>query len=230
MIALDNENKFLEAFLAGAVATNPIPVAVTYTDRSNVESDADSIGLNHELNDENPVTLVPADFGGDQVIDFITITNEDTAAIVVTFRINDGVTTTVVGHFTLQPGESRNYVDGNWQTFDSEGVPKSSVPDFQGTWKKLAQASVSNSESTVYTVPASTQAKITHMRAVNSFNGLNSIRMEHDGVPILPAANIVNGGWAEWDGEMFLEAGDTINAQAGSNSVILTIYGITREA
>jgi hypothetical protein len=230
MILLDTPDKFLQAFLGEGVIANNLPVAVTYSDFGNVDEEVDSIGRNTELTGTSPVTIVPADFGGDQRVDFITIRNADTTAHTVTFRIDDGVSTTVVGHFTLQPGESRNYVDGNWQTYDDQGVPKSDVPDHQGTWKKLAQATVTTAESAVYTVPANTQAKITHMRAVNSFAGINTIRLEHDGIPILPAANIVNGGWAEWDGEMFLDAGDVIDAQAGSNSVILTIYGITRDA
>jgi hypothetical protein len=230
MIALDTADKLLEAFLGEAVSDNDLPVAVTYSDFGNVDSEVDSIGKNVLLTGTSPVTVVAADFGGDQRVDFITISNADTIPHAVTFRINDGVVTTVVGQFTLQPGESRNYVDGNWQTYDSEGVPKSDVPDHQGLWKTLAQATVTNSESTVYTVPANTQVKITHMRAVNSFAGLNTFRMEHDGIPILPAAEIVTGGWAEWDGEMFLDAGGVLSAQAGSNSVILTIYGITRDA
>lgn len=230
MIVLDTDTKFLEAFLGGAVAANAIPVAITYTDQGNVGNDSDSIGANVNLNNATPVPLVGPDFGAQLRIDFITVVNRDTAPITITFRINDTPPAPFVVHeITLQPGESDYYKDGNWQGLNPDGSDKSDPAASFGDGKKIAQVTVSNVESLVYTVPATKQIEVTHIRAVNAFAGVTKFRMEHDTVEILPFADIVQGGWGEWDGQMFLEAGDTIHAEANQvNGIKLTIYGLER--
>lgn len=99
------------------------------------------------------------------------------------------------------------------------------------TYKKLAQVQAPNSVGAIYTVPASTQTIIKHIRVVNTSGGAVTIKLWHDGTTdsntILPAVSIAAGEWAEFDGTILMEASDTLQAEASAaTSITLTIYGL----
>lgn len=98
-------------------------------------------------------------------------------------------------------------------------------------FKKLDQRQCPNVATTLYTVPASTQVIVKHIRAVNTTGLDATLKLWHDGVTdpfvILPAATILAGGWAEFDGDIVMEAADTISGIGGTNNAItVTIYGL----
>lgn len=101
------------------------------------------------------------------------------------------------------------------------------------TFKKLAQAQVAASPSTttLYTVPGSTQTVVRHMRLVNTSGTDRTLKLWHDGTNnvnvILPATTIKAGGWAEFDGTLTMEDGDTLIGQASAGTAItVTAYGL----
>lgn len=101
------------------------------------------------------------------------------------------------------------------------------------SFKKVAQTQVagSPSTSTLYTVPASTQTVIRHIRVVNTAVNDRTLTLWHDGTAdsnmILPPTTIKSGGWAEFDGTITMETGDTLIAQASAGaSLTLTAYGL----
>ena len=98
------------------------------------------------------------------------------------------------------------------------------------TYKKLAQAQMGTSVATRYTVPGGTTTIVKHIRLVNPTGTARTAALWHDGVgdaqAILPPATIPAGGWAEFDGTIIMEAGDTLSDQADAASAItITIYG-----
>lgn len=100
------------------------------------------------------------------------------------------------------------------------------------TYKKLDQRVVPNTATTVYTVPASTQAIVKSMRIVNYHaTTATTIKLWQGGSAdsnvILPATTVDAGGFAEFEGTLTMAAADTIVAQAGAaTSITLTIYGL----
>jgi hypothetical protein len=100
-------------------------------------------------------------------------------------------------------------------------------------FKKLAQTQVagSPSTSTLYTVPASTETVVRHIRIVNTAVNDRTIKLWHDGTAdsnvILPPATVKAGGWTEFDGTITMETGDTLVAQASAGaSLTITVYGL----
>lgn len=99
------------------------------------------------------------------------------------------------------------------------------------TYKKLYQGQPGTSATTLYTVPAATQAIVKHIRIVNNDTSARTIKLWHDGTAdanvILPATPVRAGGWAEFDGTITLEASDSFSGQASvASTVTVTIYGL----
>lgn len=100
-------------------------------------------------------------------------------------------------------------------------------------FKKVAQTQVAGTPSTttLYTVPASTQTVVRHIRVVNTAVNDRTLTLWHDGTAdsnmILPPTTIKSGGWAEFDGTITMETGDTLIGQASAGaSLTLTAYGL----
>lgn len=107
------------------------------------------------------------------------------------------------------------------------------------TFKKLAQALILTSNTTLYTTPASTTTIIRHMRIVNTNTTTDrTVKLFHnpsgegganaaDDV-ILPFVTIDGGGWGEFEGTIILETGDTLVGICGESSteVTITLYGM----
>ena len=99
------------------------------------------------------------------------------------------------------------------------------------TYKKLVQELVNNSNETLLTVAANTTVIIKSMRAVNVTSSTATLKLFHDGTTtenlILPFVNIQGDGWAEFDGTIIMETGDTLTGKSGTNEAInLTVYGL----
>ncbi len=99
-------------------------------------------------------------------------------------------------------------------------------------FKKLAQAELAQAASTttLYTVPAATEAIIKHIRAVNTTAGAVTVKLWHDGTAdvnlILPEVEIEAGAWGEFDGAILMETGDTLVGQSDTaTAVTVTVYG-----
>jgi len=100
----------------------------------------------------------------------------------------------------------------------------------EGTRKKLAQAQAAASATAIYTVPASTRAEIPHIRVVNPTASARTVSLWHDGSAdvnmILPPVTLDAGHWAEFDGLIYMEAGDTLVADSdAATAVTITVYG-----
>jgi len=98
-------------------------------------------------------------------------------------------------------------------------------------WKKLAQGQLPSTVGTIYTVPASTETIIKHIVLSNPTGSDRTAALWHDGTTdafnILPPTTIVAGTWAEFDGVLTLEAGDTIAGDSdAATAVTFTIYGL----
>jgi hypothetical protein len=98
-------------------------------------------------------------------------------------------------------------------------------------FKKLAQAQLGVGASTLYTVPGATQAVIKHMRVANPTGSTVSFKLWHDGTTdsfiIVPSADILAGGWAEFDGNILMETADTLSGLASiATSLTITVYGL----
>ena len=99
------------------------------------------------------------------------------------------------------------------------------------TYKKLVQELVDNSNDTLLTVAGNTTVIIKSMRAVNTTSSTATLKLFHDGAAnvnlILPFVNIQGNGWAEFDGTIIMEAGDTLVGISGTDEAInLTVYGL----
>jgi hypothetical protein len=98
------------------------------------------------------------------------------------------------------------------------------------SWRKLYQGQPGTSATTLYTVPGATAAIIKHIRVTNPTGTDRTIKLWHDGTAnanvILPAATVLAGGWAEFDGNILMEAADTMSGQASAATALtVTIYG-----
>lgn len=113
------------------------------------------------------------------------------------------------------------------------------------TFKKLAQSelTVVGTAVLIYEAPSATSAIVKHIRLVNqSDSDATAVRMWHKNgtvTPpdaaylILPTADIADGGWAEFEGTIILDAGDKIYASVEDPStgptgadVAVVVYGL----
>jgi hypothetical protein len=98
-------------------------------------------------------------------------------------------------------------------------------------YKKLAQTLVDATVEAVYTVPANTQAIVKHIVITNETGSTATVTLYHDGTAnvniILPTSDIVAGGFAEFEGTITMEAGDTLQAKSGTDDVLgMTVHGM----
>jgi hypothetical protein len=98
------------------------------------------------------------------------------------------------------------------------------------SFRKLYQGQPGTSATTLYTVPGSTAVIIKAIRITNPTGTDRTIKLWHDGTAdsnvILPAATVLAGGWAEFDGTILMEASDILSGQASAASALtVTVYG-----
>lgn len=120
-------NQKLQILLSGAVTTTELPYYVTLADR-NGTSVSYPAPVHGTTNGATAVDAVAAPGGSvTRKVRGFFLWNADSAAAVVTLRVNDGGTTRVLNKFTLYPGESLQYVEqGGFSVMDSEGSLRAS--------------------------------------------------------------------------------------------------------
>jgi hypothetical protein len=127
-----NENRKLQALLAGAAATAQPAVVVSYNDKG---AGFDGETALMDLSDTTPVDICPAP-AADEIrhIDYLTIRNYDSAQVVVTVRIDDSGTPHNLIDATLEAGEMLGYThSAGWYVNTADGSRKSgAVQDLSG--------------------------------------------------------------------------------------------------
>lgn len=122
MIILDSINKSVEVLLSGAVAANQLPLVASYID---VTPTAYNPRENDSAtNNAVAVTLIPAPPASTQrQIKLITAYNADTAAVILTIRLNNSGTFRTLIKITLGIGSLLVYTDGEgFRVIDSSGA------------------------------------------------------------------------------------------------------------
>lgn len=100
------------------------------------------------------------------------------------------------------------------------------------TYKKLAQALIDSTVGILYTVPALTQTIVKHIVITNNTtSAVTDIFLYHDGTSdtecLLPGVTLGAGEWCEFDGVITMEASDTLQAKAGTDTVLgMTVHGM----
>lgn len=129
MLRLDSTLRKLQIVLAGAIATNQLPVVVCFSDKTSTTYNGGTTVSN--TNSTTPVDICAAP-GASTIrdIDSITVQNADTAAATVTIRYNDNGTTYSIFKCTLSVGDQIIYTHGQgWKVLDSSGALKSLSSD-----------------------------------------------------------------------------------------------------
>ena len=99
-------------------------------------------------------------------------------------------------------------------------------------YKRLYQGVLDATPTTLYTVPALTQAVVKHIVIVNTITtGDRQAKLWSGGTAvanvILPWANVLASGWVEWEGTITMAAGDTLaGAASGVGALTVSIYGV----
>ena len=122
MIRLDKMTRSLQANLAGAVAANQPQCVVCFYDipRQSKEDFSEYQGAMQETNtnDGTDVTIcaAPPVNGTIRNIDFVSVYNKDTAAVIVTVKVDNSTTESILKKQELSPGQTLHYEDGaGWQ-------------------------------------------------------------------------------------------------------------------
>lgn len=132
MIRIDKQTRKLQVKLSGAVATNQLPIIVSYVDRAvsaaNLPRDGNSSTVITLTSGATPVDicLAPSTTNNIDVreIDSIDINNIDTAAVTLTLQYVDNATTYSILTITMAVGDKLTYGDGEWQFLDKNGSVK----------------------------------------------------------------------------------------------------------
>jgi hypothetical protein len=128
MIRLSATTQSLQAILAGAITTSQLPVTVGYSDgTSAVYTGAAQLTL---TNSAVAVTVCSAPAAGVvRDIDYIAVSNTDTAAATVTVRVNDNGTLYEQVKTTLQPGRQLVYTHASgWNVGPTDATPLPASP------------------------------------------------------------------------------------------------------
>ena len=98
------------------------------------------------------------------------------------------------------------------------------------TFKVLAQGQLPSTIGTLYTAPGSTAAIVKSIHLVNTDSATRTASLTVNGTAaanqILPPADILAGGWADYEGVITLAAAETISGVASvASKVTYTIFG-----
>lgn len=125
MIILDSPDQKLECYIAGAVDTNQLHFVCNYIDIT-----SSPYGYAVARGETDGVT--PVVISGDKQKEFsqrriksISVRNKDTAAVYLTFRLNDDGDYFEIPMFVLQVDDTVFYEDGRgWYVLDKYGAPR----------------------------------------------------------------------------------------------------------
>lgn len=127
MITLDATTKSLEIKLAGAVATTQCPFVCSYVDISQITFGLTGSGeTDGTTNNTTAVTVAAGPAATtSRKINYLSVVNVDTAAIVLTVQLNNNGTARTCWKGTLAVGDSFTYLDGRgFQVLDANGQLK----------------------------------------------------------------------------------------------------------
>jgi hypothetical protein len=98
-------------------------------------------------------------------------------------------------------------------------------------YKRLYQGQPGTSITTIYTVPAATNAVVKNIRIVNMGTASATIQLWHGGTTnanvILPATTLQPGEWGEFDGLIVAPTTEVFSAQASlATTMTVTMYGL----
>lgn len=92
--------------------------------------------------------------------------------------------------------------------------------------KRLAKGSITTSEVTAYTVPASTTAIVSRVTVANTSAGAIAVTVKMAGTEVIANVAVDVGGFLEWDTGHDLEAAETITVQATAAGLTYYISGV----
>lgn len=121
MIYLDSTLKKLQLVLAGAVTTSQADVVVNYSDKT---ATAYSGGSQDSVSNNTTAVDICAAPAASTVrdVNYVSIVNNDTAAITVTVRLNNNGTSRTIITATLSVGWKLEYTHARgWHSLNSQG-------------------------------------------------------------------------------------------------------------
>lgn len=161
MIILAAITDSIQAKLSGAIVANHMPILSSFRDVSEtVFTPGRGLVL---TNDTTYVTCVAAPASGEQrVVDYISITNLDTAANVVTIKYDANGTEYVLYTVSLGPGETLDYNNGSgWKVYANSGAVKTSQNQGNSPASSEINVAVLGSDVTNNNAVANTIADVT---------------------------------------------------------------------
>jgi hypothetical protein len=211
----------LEAVLAGAVSANQPEFHVDYFVRDN-NSPQQNIAwqppkpstLRGALNDTTDVTLISPTTGRYSTqgfvaeVQYLEITNKDTAAITLTIKTTDGSTDREKCKVTLQTNERIVYAKGIWQSFTSDNSLKTNAISYaEGTWTPTLTFATPGDLSITYSVRTGTYTKIGrrvfldfHVQTSAFTHTTASGNSRIDGYPYTPTTSQISEHAVRWAG------------------------------
>jgi hypothetical protein len=132
MLRLDATTRSLEVVLGGAVSTTEATFLTNWADGATTSyAGGATPGV---TSGATPVTLVAAPGSGlIRDVDYVSVRNQDTAAITATVRYNDNTTIYPIIAVTLAVGDQLVYTHANgWSVFRLDGSVKSGTTGAQG--------------------------------------------------------------------------------------------------
>ncbi len=99
------------------------------------------------------------------------------------------------------------------------------------SFKLLAQLQLAAAAATIYTAPALTQAVIKQINIVNTDTLAHTYQLFQGGTAavnaITPVVTLQGGEWAEFNGNILVDAADTLAAASDAATVMTTtVYGL----
>lgn len=126
---LTNTTETLQVILSGAVATNESVVTVDYGENTSTTFVAGKQRSTTNGSTAVNILSAPSAASTQRIVQFLTMTNADTAAITATFRTNDGGTIGIqFGPVVLQPGERVEFAtDVGFRVYNANGAQKTAL-------------------------------------------------------------------------------------------------------
>lgn len=151
MLVLQDINDKLEVVLAGAHATNALPVVCSWRDITTTGYTPGRSNIN--TNGSTSIDAVAAPAASTfRVIDHVSIYNADTAAAVVTVRIDDNGTEYTLVKVTLAVGERLEFAEGEgWTVLDINGAVKN-INTTTGMTTVVLGSDVTNNNASANTI------------------------------------------------------------------------------
>src|SRR4029434_11075831 len=130
MLKLDAATKSLEIVLAAAVATSECPFYVSYVEADQTTAALTAFAARDGLTSgATAVSVIPAPAAGrSRKLDYLSVVNRDTAAVVLTVRVSVSGTPRPVVIVSLAVGDNLSFTDaGGGRVLDAQGQERSTM-------------------------------------------------------------------------------------------------------